>query len=116
VKRGYEEFTETFEPNCISVLFDPLDGTNCFRQGLPLFSSAIALFVDGKLAVSGIYDPSRHVCYYASQEGKEGWVWSISEGSSVELHKERERIVEGRRGVRAIAFQITRDKKEEKRL
>ena len=46
-------------------IVDPLDGTNNFVHGLPLFGVSIALELRGRLAVGVIYDPMRRELFTA---------------------------------------------------
>ena len=44
---------------------DPLDGTNNFSHGLPVFAVSIALYQQGKPLVGVVYDPMRNECFQA---------------------------------------------------
>ncbi|WP_117591597.1 inositol monophosphatase family protein [Haloprofundus halophilus] len=44
---------------------DPLDGTNNFAAGLPMFASAVAVVDDGEPVVSAIYEPLPESLYLA---------------------------------------------------
>ena len=50
-------------------VIDPLDGTNNFACGLPIFCSSVALVHKGKTLVGVIYDVTRNELFYA-QKGK----------------------------------------------
>ena len=40
-------------------VFDPIDGTNNYAHGLPIFCSSLALEIDGRGEIGAIYDPTR---------------------------------------------------------
>jgi myo-inositol-1(or 4)-monophosphatase len=44
---------------------DPLDGTNNFAHGLPVFAVSLALYEGGRPLVGVIYDPVREECFSA---------------------------------------------------
>ena len=48
---------------------DPLDGTNNFSAGVPLFSVSLALIHDGRSVLGIVYDPTRDECFIA-EHGK----------------------------------------------
>lgn len=48
---------------------DPLDGTNNFASGLPLFATAVAVLRDGHPVVSVIYEPLPDTLYVATAGG-----------------------------------------------
>lgn len=50
-------------------IFDPLDGTTNYAHGLPIFSSSLALEIDGVITVGAIYDPSRRELFTATLGG-----------------------------------------------
>lgn len=52
---------------------DPLDGTNNYAAGLPLFAVSIALIVDGVSELGLIYDPTRDEMFTAIK-GKGAWL------------------------------------------
>lgn len=47
-------------------VIDPIDGTQNFAQGIPLFCVSIALQIDGKSVVGCIYDPNRDELFSAA--------------------------------------------------
>jgi myo-inositol-1(or 4)-monophosphatase len=49
-----------------SWYIDPLDGTNNFAHGYPVFSSSIALYENGQPAMGVVYDPMRDECFMAA--------------------------------------------------
>lgn len=50
-------------------IIDPLDGTNNFSQGLPIFCVSIALAKDDEIILGVIHDPTRNEMFLA-QKGK----------------------------------------------
>lgn len=54
-------------------IFDPIDGTTNFAHGLPIFCSALALEVDGRVDVAAIYDPTRDELFTA-ERGRGAWL------------------------------------------
>ncbi len=48
-------------------VFDPLDGTNNFAHGLPIFCSSLALEIDGQAEVAAVYDPTRKELFTAER-------------------------------------------------
>lgn len=46
---------------------DPLDGTNNFAAGVPLFSVSLALIDDGGSTLGIVYDPTRDECFIAER-------------------------------------------------
>lgn len=50
-------------------VFDPLDGTTNYAHGLPIFSSSLALEIDGVVSVGAIYDPTRRELFTATLGG-----------------------------------------------
>lgn len=50
-------------------IIDPLDGTNNFAQGLPIFCASVALAYKNKVIAGAVYDVSRKELFSA-QEGK----------------------------------------------
>lgn len=47
-------------------LIDPLDGTNNFMNGIPIYCVSIGLLYYGKPVAGVVYNPSTGECYYAS--------------------------------------------------
>ncbi len=94
VKTSAESFTRT-ATRSIAVLFDSLDGTTNFRAGIPLFCSAIAIFIHGEPRIGAIYDPLHHVVYYGSLRGLDiatdpqgkAYIWEVRSGTKVSLHE-----------------------------
>lgn len=48
---------------------DPIDGTNNFYHGVPLFAVSLALIIDGEIVLGVIYDPVRKECFSSIQGG-----------------------------------------------
>lgn len=46
-------------------IIDPLDGTNNFAAGLPIFASAVAILRDGAPELAAVYQPATHETYLA---------------------------------------------------
>jgi len=45
---------------------DPLDGTNNYANGYPVFSTSIALYKSGQPVLGVVYDPTRDECFSAA--------------------------------------------------
>ena len=50
-------------------VFDPIDGTNNYAHGLPIFCSSLALEIDGIGELGAIYDPTRQELFVAERGG-----------------------------------------------
>ena len=50
-------------------VFDPIDGTNNYAHGLPIFCASLALEIDGKGEIGAIYDPNRKELFVAERGG-----------------------------------------------
>ena len=50
-------------------VFDPIDGTNNYAHGLPIFCSSLALEVDGRPVIGAVYDPTRRELFVAERGG-----------------------------------------------
>ena len=50
-------------------VFDPIDGTNNYAHGLPIFCSSLALEIDGRPVIGTIYDPTRKELFVAERGG-----------------------------------------------
>jgi myo-inositol-1(or 4)-monophosphatase len=48
-------------------VFDPLDGTTNYANGLPIFCASLALEIDGRVEVGAVYDPSRRELFTAER-------------------------------------------------
>jgi myo-inositol-1(or 4)-monophosphatase len=53
-----------------AFIIDPLDGTNNFSSGIPIFSVSIAYQLDGDLKTGVVYDPLHKELFYARKGGK----------------------------------------------
>src|SRR4029079_16905948 len=50
-------------------VFDPIDGTNNYAHGLPIFCASLALEIDGRGEIGAIYDPTRKELFVAERGG-----------------------------------------------
>ena len=50
-------------------VFDPIDGTNNYAHGLPIFCSSLALEIDGRGMIGAVYDPTRRELFVAERGG-----------------------------------------------
>src|ERR671915_2624332 len=50
-------------------VFDPIDGTNNYAHGLPIFCASLALEIDGRAEIGAIYDPTRKELFVAERGG-----------------------------------------------
>jgi myo-inositol-1(or 4)-monophosphatase len=50
-------------------VFDPIDGTNNYAHGLPIFCASLALEIDGRSEIGAIYDPMRKELFVAERGG-----------------------------------------------
>ena len=50
-------------------IVDPLDGTNNFTAGLPLFASAVSVLRDGKPVVAAVHQPVTDETYLVREDG-----------------------------------------------
>jgi myo-inositol-1(or 4)-monophosphatase len=50
-------------------VFDPIDGTNNYAHGLPIFCASLALEIDGRGEIGAIYDPTRRELFVAERGG-----------------------------------------------
>ena len=50
-------------------VFDPIDGTNNYAHGLPIFCASLALEIDGRGEIGAIYDPNRKELFVAERGG-----------------------------------------------
>jgi myo-inositol-1(or 4)-monophosphatase len=66
-----EEFGQDQETRGASHcwVFDPIDGTNNYAHGLPIFCSSLALEIDGRGEIGAIYDPTRKELFVAERGG-----------------------------------------------
>lgn len=54
-------------------IVDPLDGTNNFASGMPIFCASIALLHKNEVVVSAVYDVNRNELFYAEKK-KGAWL------------------------------------------
>lgn len=118
ISKTYADFCSSHDRNNICILFDPLDGTNAFRLGLPLFSSAVAFFIGDRPRIGAIYNISENIVYSSSLRGNESKanVWNIVQNNYLDLKNERKKRLE-RRGNQPIQIstQITRSNDEKRK-
>jgi myo-inositol-1(or 4)-monophosphatase len=50
-------------------VYDPIDGAYHYVQGLPLWSSSLALISEGRTVFSIVYEPSLHELFVATESG-----------------------------------------------
>jgi myo-inositol-1(or 4)-monophosphatase len=50
-------------------VFDPIDGTNNYAHGLPIFCSSLALEIDGEPVIGAVYDPTRKELFVGERGG-----------------------------------------------
>jgi myo-inositol-1(or 4)-monophosphatase len=50
-------------------VFDPIDGTNNYAHGLPIFCASLALEVNGRGEIGAVYDPTRRELFVAERGG-----------------------------------------------
>lgn len=92
-----EEFPEKSSQNGYRWIVDPIDGTQSFICGVPLYGTMIGLEKDGKIIAGYIYMPilgelifghSGHGAYYGnnifSADGLEDIAWQIARSSTTE--------------------------------
>ena len=60
-----EEGTDTAGEDGYVWYIDPLDGTNNFAHGFPIFCVSIALYQNGKPLLGVVFDPTRDECFTA---------------------------------------------------
>ncbi len=56
-----------------AFIIDPLDGTNNFSSGIPIFSISLAYQSDGDLKIGVVYDPLHKELFYA-EKGKKAFL------------------------------------------
>jgi myo-inositol-1(or 4)-monophosphatase len=50
-------------------VFDPIDGTTNYAHGFPVFCSALALEIHGRVEIGAVYDPTRRELFTAERGG-----------------------------------------------
>lgn len=68
---------------------DPLDGTNNFAHGYPVFSTSIALYENGQPAMGIVYDPMREECFQ-SAAGHGAFLFSANGNKPLRVSQTRE--------------------------
>lgn len=53
-----------------AFIIDPLDGTNNFSSGIPMFSVSIAYQLEGDVRIGVVYDPLHEELFYAEKDKK----------------------------------------------
>lgn len=61
-----ESGAQNDDAECVWII-DPLDGTNNYLHGFPLYAVSIALRIKNRIEHAVIYDPLRHECFSASR-------------------------------------------------
>ena len=56
-----------------AFIIDPLDGTNNFSSGIPIFTVSLAYQTDGDLKIGVVYDPVHEELFYA-EKGKKAFL------------------------------------------
>lgn len=64
-----EESGHNGNPGAYTWYIDPLDGTNNFAHGFPVFCVSLALYAAGQPLLGVIYDPLRDECFTAVRGG-----------------------------------------------
>ncbi len=64
-----EEEGKTYNDSDYTIVIDPLDGTNNFVLGLPIFSVSIGLLYKGEAVAGVVYQPIIDQTYYATKGG-----------------------------------------------
>lgn len=62
-----EEVGEKYKGSPYTFVIDPLDGTNNFVLGVPVFTSSVALMKDKEVIYGVVYNPITDDMYYASK-------------------------------------------------
>jgi myo-inositol-1(or 4)-monophosphatase len=57
---------------------DPIDGTTCFLQGMPVWCISIGIVIDGVPTIGAVYDPNADELFHALQ-GEGAWLTSDGE-------------------------------------
>lgn len=64
-----EESGSEIKDSPYTWIVDPLDGTNNFASGLPIFCASVALAKEKQTIAAAIYDVTRNELFYASKGG-----------------------------------------------
>lgn len=114
-KHPPKRFFESHE-NVLRVIFDGIDGTKNFNNGLPLFCSAVAILIDEQVRVSAIYDPMHHQVYSAllpgpldnPEHGASASAWQVSSGNRIDLVKSQKSQQPQLLSKESVAIHLTR--------
>jgi myo-inositol-1(or 4)-monophosphatase len=79
-----EEGTDTEGMDGFIWYVDPLDGTNNFAHGFPVFCVSIALYQNGEPLLSVVFDPTRGECFTAVLN--QGAFLTSANGHKQQLH------------------------------
>jgi len=82
-----EESGRTGPQGALEWVVDPLDGTNNFLQGLPIFCTSVAGCIDGSPVVGVVHEPLSGVVYHAVRGGgawRDGERLRVTERPSLE--------------------------------
>lgn len=90
-----------------AFIVDPLDGTNNFSFGIPMFCVSIAYQAEGDLKIGVIYDPLHQELFYAEKGGK-----AFLNGALISVSK-RKRL---RDSIIATGFPYIKERKEDSNL
>lgn len=87
-----------------AFIIDPLDGTNNFSSGIPIFCVSIAYRSEGNLTIGVVYDPVHKELFYA-EKGKKAFL----NGTPISV-SERNKLSES---ILATGFPYVRNTKED---
>ena len=90
-----------------AFIVDPLDGTNNFSFGIPMFCVSIAYQAEGDLKIGVIYDPLHEELFYAEKDKK-----AFLNGSLISVSK-RKRL---RDSIIATGFPYIKEREEDSNL
>lgn len=79
-----EEGTDTKGADGFVWYVDPLDGTNNFAHGFPVFCVSMALYQHGQPLLSVVFDPTRGECFTAVSQ--QGAYLTSANGLKTQLH------------------------------
>ena len=83
-----EEGTDSAGQDGYIWYVDPLDGTNNFAHGFPVFCVSIALYQHGKPLLGVVFDPTRGECFTAVSQ--QGAFLTTANGHKTQLHVSNE--------------------------
>jgi myo-inositol-1(or 4)-monophosphatase len=90
-----------------AFIIDPLDGTNNFSFGIPMFCVSIAYQIEGDLKIGVIYDPLHEELFYA-EKGKKAFL----NDASISVSKRKEL----RDSIIATGFPYIKERKEDSNI